>query len=145
MGEFLRRRKLRRDYADGTVFPRSSFVPRAMFSKHCRHRQPEYRERSCALVSSLNLISEHQQPVSAAPQVNPLPHASQLDDLRQRSERNSATVFKVTPSARLVHFVSVLFFRSLQAQTINPSLVSFQYLNVETTKSETRAGGRHLA
>ena len=48
-------------------------------SRHSRQRQPRYRERNSARVSSVNLISEHQQPRKLAPHENSLPHASHTE------------------------------------------------------------------
>jgi hypothetical protein len=54
-------------------------VPAAAFSMHERHKQSRYLLRSSALVSSLNLISVHQQPVARLiSQANACPHASHV-------------------------------------------------------------------
>lgn len=54
-------------------------VPAAAFSMHERHKQSRYLLRSSALVSSLNLISVHQQPVvRLSSQAKDCPHASQV-------------------------------------------------------------------
>ena len=65
----------------------------AKLSRHRRQRQPLYRDFNSARASSLNLISEHQQPRKLAPHENSSPQASQTEGPLRRVE-NRPTSFR---------------------------------------------------
>src|SRR5260370_10354004 len=60
-------------------------------SRHRRQRQPLYRDFNSARASSLNLISEHQQPRKLAPHENSSPQASQTEGPLRRVENRPAS------------------------------------------------------
>lgn len=65
--------------ACASVFVARPSVVRARVSRHARQRQRRYRVLKALRVSSLKLISAHQQLFDAAPQVNDWPQASHTE------------------------------------------------------------------
>lgn len=94
--------------------------------------------------SSLRLISEHQQPRSVAPQLKSLPQAAHCEAARQRGEIIAPSRFRLLAIA-FSEPCAVGVWRPFQPQSRNASIVGFQNLNFEATKSQLLTRTRHFA
>src|SRR5437870_2812904 len=114
-------------------------------SRQSRHRQPQSRERNSARVSSVNLISEHQQPRKLAPHENSLPHASQTEAPARRGENIPASFLSLLVTGSPSHLLLWLLLFVLISNDRSASRLRQGYQLRDRENSNVRPGvGRFL-